>query len=177
MNLDGLFGDEEPFRDLAIPVSAGDMSQDFDLASAQRFITEMLGKTGSYLRGNTFFSRVDLADCFDQVLGGHALERVTASASFERTLNLDVTLERCQHDDAGISKFRAKRDQYINAAHVGESEIHERDVRSQFPEILNGLAAIGGLGCQQHIGLVPDDRRDPFPEERMVVNAKNSNTG
>src|SRR3954466_5337280 len=44
VHLDRLLGDEQPLGDVAIPVAAGDVLQDVDLAARQRLVREMFGE-------------------------------------------------------------------------------------------------------------------------------------
>src|ERR1700678_1750760 len=43
------------------------------------------------------------------------------------------------------------------------------------PKSLNGIVSSGCLCDQLHVAFIPDDGRNAFPHERMVVNAEDSN--
>ena len=42
VTLDRLFGDKEPLGDIAIPISFGDVAQNFDLTIRERFVADTL---------------------------------------------------------------------------------------------------------------------------------------
>src|SRR6266566_9389886 len=73
VNLDSLFGDEESFCDVAIPVTAPDMFQDIDLSVGESFVAEMLGQVGCDFRRNPFFTSVNLPNDLDEFLRRHVL--------------------------------------------------------------------------------------------------------
>ena len=73
VNLDSFFRDKQLLRDVSIPVSAGDLTEDLDLAFGQGFVAHMLRKLRRQLRGDTLFSCIDLADDLDNSLGGMLL--------------------------------------------------------------------------------------------------------
>ena len=108
-------------------------------------------------------------------LGRHVLQQVSASSSFECTLDLHIAFKGREHDDTGLRKFGPDRDQCVDPAQVGQPEVHQRHIGPVLPILLNGLVPAGSLGDKHHIGLVIDDRRDPLAQECVVIHAEHSN--
>jgi hypothetical protein len=59
-------------------------------------------------------------------------------------LDFHIAFERCEHDDASIRKLRADCDHHVYAIHVGQSQVHERDIRLALLKLLNGFTPRGG---------------------------------
>jgi hypothetical protein len=96
-------------------------------------------------------------------------------AGREGALNVDVTLERRQGNDARVGRLRANRDGRVDAAHVGQTEVHQRHVGPMQAKLLDALLAGRGLGDNRHIRLLADDRDETGAHERMIVNRQDSN--
>src|SRR5450755_4970138 len=94
---------------------------------------------------------------------------------FERTQNLHVAYIGRQHNDLRIWKLPANRNERIDAVHFRHLQIHQRDIGTVRPELLNGLATVGRLAYQNHVGLNANQSGDPLAHNWMVVNRKNSN--
>jgi hypothetical protein len=90
-------------------------------------------------------------------------------------LDLDVSLERGQHDDPGVGELRENRDQRVDSADVRHAEIHQRHVGPVLAEELNRFTAARCLRDHRHVGLAADHGRDPFAQKRMIVNAEHAN--
>jgi hypothetical protein len=67
VDFDCLFGDEKPFADLPIAVSAGNMPEDIYLTLGQGIAAEILSQMRRHLRRDTFLARMHLADDLDQI--------------------------------------------------------------------------------------------------------------
>jgi len=154
VHLDGQFADEELFGNVTVPLTAGNLPENLDLALAENFVAVMIRQMHSNLRRDLLLTRMHLTDDFQEFLRRHALEHVSSRSSFESSLNLDVGHKGCQHHDAGVGKFRADCDHCIDATHVGKPKIHECDVGRVFPKPLNGFSGIGCLCCQAHVRLI-----------------------
>jgi hypothetical protein len=87
-------------------------------------------------------------------------------------MNLDITFEGCEHDDAGIRKLAANGNHGIDAPDIGQSEIHECNVRPMLAKTQYGISAAGRFSNQQHVWFIPDDGRDSFSHQRMIVDAQ-----
>src|SRR5882762_5533278 len=83
VNLYSLFCDEELFCDVSIPVSPGNLIENFHLTRRKVFVAQMFCELRGQLRGNTLLPRVDLANHLNQLLGRHALEQVAAGPRLE----------------------------------------------------------------------------------------------
>lgn len=55
VNLDRFFGNEKLFRDVAIPVSPGNLPEYFDLTNRQVFVAEMFSQPAASCMGMRFF--------------------------------------------------------------------------------------------------------------------------
>jgi hypothetical protein len=58
----------------------------------------------------------------------------------------------------------------------GSRRVHERNIRPVLPELLDRLATVRCFGNEVHVRLIPYDRRDPFTQQRVIVNAENANS-
>jgi hypothetical protein len=177
VNLDGLLGDKEPFANVAVAISAGDVPEDVDLARGESVIAHVLGELRRHLRRNALLSRVHLANHLHQLAGGHVLQEIAASTGLQSTLNLNVAFERCEHDDAGFRKFCADCNHRIDSAQVRESQVHERYVGAVVSMVLDRFGATAGLGYQHHIRLIVDYRRNPLPDKWMVIDTEDADLG
>ena len=74
-----------------------------------------------------------------------------------------------------VGKFIANRNERIDAVHFRHLQVHQRDIRVVRSELLNGIASVGCLAHQNHIGLNAYQTGDSLPHDWMVVNRKNSN--
>ncbi len=175
MSFDRLFGDEEERRYIGVSISPGYLLQNVHFALAQGFVTHMLRKMGSDFRGDVLLSCMHSADHLYQLAAGHRLQHVAYGACLECATDLYISLEGRKHNDAGLRELGANGDHCINAADIGQPEVHERNVWPMLTETLYGLASVGRLGHQEHVGLIPDDGCDSFPHERMVVDAEDTN--
>src|SRR5262249_22323550 len=122
-----------------------------------------------HLRRNAFLSRVHLPASLEQVFRRHALEKVAASSRLEGSLNLNVTLECGQHDNACVRKFCADCDQRINTTYIRKPQIHWSDVRPVFTKRFDAFTAARCLGNQYHVSLAIEHGRDAFAQKDMVI--------
>src|SRR5262249_29071993 len=175
VNLHRFFGDEELLGDVTVAVTISNLLKDLDLSASEGFIAVMLGKLGCDLGWDALFTSVNLTDDLYEFSRGHAFKDVGASSSFERSLNFGIAGKRREHDDPGVRKLRTYRHHCVDAAHVGQSKIHQGYVGFVFPECLNAVTAIKSLGGQHHIWLVPDHGLDPLMQQWVVINAEDAN--
>jgi hypothetical protein len=89
-------------------------------------------------------------------------------------VDLDVSFKGRQHDHAGVCELRANGNHGVDTTDVGQSQVHERDVRPMLPVTPDSLMAGCSLGNQQHIRFVPDHRRNALPHQRVIVDTENS---
>ena len=59
--------------------------------------------------------------------------------------------------------------------HVRHLEVHQGDVGAEAAELFDRFAAVGGLADERDVGFVSDERRDTFPQERVVVDREHAN--
>ena len=90
------------------------------------------------------------------------------------TLNLYVSFERGQHDDARVRELRAYLNERVDAAHVREPQVHEGNVGAVLAEQLDSLAARCRLCHNRHVRLAVDDGGDTLPHQRVVVNTEDA---
>jgi len=89
VNLYGFLCDEELFRDVAIPVSPAIWLRT-SISRAVRSSSLICSASCAANCGGYAFSRVDLANHFNQILGRHALEHVAAGSRLQRALDFHV---------------------------------------------------------------------------------------
>ena len=154
----------------------GDVAQHLDLARSQGLLSRVLGELRRHVVRDPLAAGVDLADRLDQLPRRHALEQVAARAGRERALDLDVALEGREHDDASVGELGADGGERVDAAHVGQAQVHERHVGPLRPVLLDASRPVRRLGHELHVGLRVDQRADPLAQQRMVVHAQDSNT-
>src|SRR5271170_7628912 len=175
VDLDRLFGDEEPFTNVAVTVAATDLLQHLDFTGSQRFIAVVFEHARSYLLGNSFLSRVHLPDRFNHFFGRHALEHVAARSGLKRPVNLDVSLRRCEHYEASVRKLIPDGDHRVDAGHVGKPDVHQHDVGLLLSKRLDGVPTVGGFSDQGHIRLVVDQSCNALAYKGVVIYAENAN--
>lgn len=162
VDFDGFFGDEELGGNVAVAIAACDLTQDFDLAGGEGFVTVVFSEVGGDFGGDSFLAGMDLADDLDEFFGWHAFEDISAGSSFESALDFEIGGEGGEDDDAGFWEFGTNGDSGFDAAHVWKAKIHEGDVRRVDAKALNRFAAVGGFGNKGEIGLSLDDGRKTF---------------
>jgi hypothetical protein len=176
VDLYGLFRYEESLSYVPIPVSAGDKSQDIHLTGRQTFIGKMLCQTGRHFRGNMLLSGMNLADDSDQIAGGHVLKHIATRSGLKSPLNLDIAFECREHDDTSHRKIRSDGNHRVDAAHIGQSEVHESYVGLKHPKLLDGIRATGCLRDELHVLFIVDYSCDPFLQQGMIIYAEDTNT-
>src|SRR3954467_3826098 len=62
----------------------------------------------------------------------------------------------------------------VDATHVAQAQIHERDVRVVLLEERDRLFAGLGFGDESHVGLAPDHGGEPFPQDRMIIDGEDA---
>src|SRR5580693_6062683 len=164
MHLHSLFGDEELVRDIPVTISAGNLGENLNFASGERFVTVMFSQMGCDLRWNALLPTVYLTDRIDHILRRHALEHVSARSSFESTLNFNIALKRGQNNDSGLGKLRSDRDHRVNPADAGKSKVHKGHVGLVLAKLLNRLVGVAGFGNHLHVRLIINDSADPLAQ-------------
>ena len=74
----------------------------------------------------------------------------------------------------GVGRAGADGDHRVDAAHVRQPEVHQRHVGPMLLKQLDRFAAGRRLRHHDHVGLVGDDRGDAFAQQRMVVDAEDT---
>ena len=169
MTLDCIFRNRQQTSDFTVSVSSGNFLQDLYLALAERFLAQVLRQACCNFRWNMLSSAVNLADCLDELLARHALEHVSLGAGLQRAMNLGVAFKRGEHDHPSAWKVRADRHHRVNATDVGQTEIHQRDIRAMRAKALDCLATVRCFGYQNHVLFISDNCRDAFAHQRMIV--------
>src|ERR1700690_3091455 len=128
----------------------------------------------SNLCWDSFLTCMHLPNDFYKFLGRHALEHVRAGAGRESTLNLHVARKGGQNYDACFRKLGTDRKHGVDAAHIGQAQIHECYVRFVFAKTLNSVATIRCFSHQEHVRLISDYRSETLLEKRMIIYAQNT---
>src|SRR6266404_3144415 len=133
-------------RDVSIPVPPGNLTEDFYLTCRQVFVAQMLRELCRQLRRDALLSRMNLPNHFNQILGRHALEHVTAGSRLQRPLDFHVAFKGRQHNDARLGEFRSDGYHRIDTTLVRKPEVHESYVWLVLPKLLNAFLCVGRLG-------------------------------
>src|ERR1700723_3698061 len=99
----------------------------------------MLCQMGGNLKRDVFLPCMNLPDNLYKLLRRHGLEHITLSPCLQCSLDFDVSFKGSQHDDAGIRKLSANCYHSVNAADIGQSQIHERNVGQMLTVSLHGF--------------------------------------
>ncbi len=91
--------------------------------------------------------------------------------------DINVAIKDGKHDDPGAGEFSVDGNHRVNATNIAKFKIQERNVRPMRAKLLDGLAAVGCLGHDQHVRLIVDNGRDPLAEKRVVVDTQHSYAG
>ena len=110
-------------------------------------------------------------------VGRHrVLQQVSRYARREGAVDVLFARVHRQHDDRARPMVLSVNRLYrFEAAHAGELQIHERDVRVVATEEGDSLLARCRGGHDPHVRLPGDQRNQPLPYEPMVVDAKDPN--
>ena len=111
----------------------------------------------------------------NRLFAGIAGMQVAAGPRLQRPRHLDIAGKGRQHNDARVGKLRADGSDSLEAGYVGHLQVHQRHVRAVLAKELDRLPAVGGLGRQDHVGLVFDQGSDALAEQRVVVDGEDAN--
>src|SRR5260370_17621708 len=162
--------------DVAIPVSSGNLTEDFDLTCRQVVVAHMFCELCGQLRWDALLPRVDLANHLNQLLGRHALEQVAAGSRFEGALDFHIAFKGRQDNDARFGEFSADGYHRVDTTLRRKAGGEESYVWLVLPKLLNGFLRVGRLSYQHHIRLIVDDRGKALPKQRMVIHTENPNS-
>src|SRR5579864_2538447 len=126
-------------------------------------------------RRNSFSTAVHGPNRLNQFFPQHAFQKIAVGTGFKRSLSLYIAAVRGQNDNPGVGKFLADGKNRFTATHERHLQIHKRDIRTMYAELLDRLASIAGFRDKNHVRLAGENRGDPFAQYRMIVYAQNSN--
>jgi hypothetical protein len=141
VHFDGVFRYGQLGRDLLVALSGRDKLQDFEFARAELVVRDMLGERLGQRRWDTALSCGDRADDVQEFLANHAFGNVPLRARIHRFSNVGIAFVGAENDYFGVRKFRSDRADRIKTAHIGQAEIHERDIGPDLPILLQCLSA------------------------------------
>jgi hypothetical protein len=142
----------------------GDFLVNQSLAQQVEHLLFALGKVfgGLRRRGRRFFGTIarlcarcawssanrrgGLPDGFQQLLGGGALEHVTAGARRQRVENVFRVLINREHHHLGLRQERLQLPHAFDAVHAGQVDVHEHDVGFDLRQILQRVLGAGITG-------------------------------
>src|SRR5664279_5378941 len=107
-----------------------------------------------YFWRNPFLAGVDLPDRLDEFLGWHALKHVATCSGFEGSLNFNIAFRGGQHDETSVQKFVPDRDHRLYAGHIGESDVHQSNIRPMFSKTEDSLLPSRCFAHHPHVGLI-----------------------
>src|SRR5271157_2229439 len=164
VHLDRFLGDEEFFGNVAVAIAASDLLKDFDFSRGEGLVAVVLRQMGRNGWWDTLFPGMNLTDRLDEVLWRHALQHVASSTALERPLDFDIAFGCRQHNDACLRELLANGNHRVDAAHIGEPDIHKGDVRMEFAKAFKSLPPAGCLAYYAHVRLVVDEGSDSLAQ-------------
>ena len=102
------------------------------------------------------------------------LQKVATSAGLQRAKRLRIAGIGSQHDDARVRKLASDRADRVEPAHLGHLQIHERDVRTVRPELLNRFTSGRRFRHERHVRLCREQPGDALAHDGVIVDAENS---
>src|SRR5262245_65896293 len=101
-------------------MAIADQAQHLELPRCEVFVPEMLGQASRDFGGYMFLPGVNRSNDGEDVVLRHALEHVRSGARSQRSLNVAVAAGRAEHDDPGVRKLTANRDEGIGSRAAGD---------------------------------------------------------
>ena len=169
MGFDRFLADGECPGNQLVRVATGDQLQYFDLARGQGRVAGIVGDLERDLRLDALHTRMNGPDDVGEILANPLFEHITERARFERPRCQSITRESGEHHDARLGRFEPDRSHGVNTAHEGHLQIHNRYVRLQSLELLDGLTAVAGLTDDRQVQLTHENRGDSFAQHRVVI--------
>src|SRR2546421_2969454 len=123
MRFHSAFTDKKGGADLFVALSLSHQFEYVDLTSAQCFAADTLCELGSKMHGNTSFARVHSADAIHQRFARHVLEQIAFRTRLNRTKNIFVAVECCQHDNSRVLIAAPNLFDCADAIELGHSQV------------------------------------------------------
>ena len=125
--------------------------------------------------GITRAARVHFPDRGRDVDVRHGLEQVRLRAGIQRPPDVLVAVIRREHDEADVGIGLANLPDRLDPAQPGQAQVHQHDVGRPLHADRAGLLARAGLAGHRHVRLQADDRRQPEPDDRVIVDDEDAN--
>jgi len=159
---------------VAVPVP--NEAENLQFPRGENVFPHVLRETSSHVRRNVLVAGMNGTNDGYDFSSRCAFEQVGRSARSQSALDLTIAIGCSEHDEARLGKLTANGDEQIGAIDAWKPEIHQRDVGPMAAKFDDRLFGIGCLGDQKHVGLRPDNRRQAFTKDGMILNAKDTNS-
>jgi len=93
------------------------------------------------------------------------------TARCESSLDLDIAREHRQQDDPSVGEFRPDRERDVDAAKIRKPKIRQGDIGPELAMFPDPFLTAGSRAHQPHVGLVVNQTRDSFAEQRVIIDA------
>ena len=120
-------------------------------------------------------SPLDRPDGRKQFAPQHIFVKVTLCAEAQSLVNAIVIVQRGDDNERRPWKFRAQDGDDILPGNDWQIPVQERDIRPQIPEPLNGLNAVLGFPCDDHVRLSVHNCADSLSHGGVVINDEHAN--
>jgi hypothetical protein len=151
-------------------------TEDLDFTRRESICAHMFSYPRGDLMGYSPLPKVHPSNGVDEICTEHSFDDVAHGPGLQRSCCLDVTRVRCQDYDSSIRKLAADGEHGIDTIHLWHLQIHQRYVWSELSKCLNCFPAIRCLGDEFHVALSLQGECNAVPDERVIINTKDSDT-
>jgi hypothetical protein len=148
---------------------------DTDLAGGELLAGDAAGEFFGDGRGDAGLAGVDGADGVEQLVDGHSLEQIGAGSCLECAVDVLVAVEGGEDDEAGGGRFGADAGDGVDAAELGELQVHEGDVGSEGAVEGDGFESVGGFADDLDAGHDLEERDETLADDVVVVDDQDAN--
>jgi len=114
---------------------------------------------------------MDRSNDIQQFLANHSFHHVALGSRIESAANIHIAFMGTQNNDSSVWKFLFHLFYDVEAAHIGQAEIHHSYVWTKRTKLLKPFMPRRGCARHCHIRLKIDDCREPLANGRVIVYA------
>src|SRR5579862_6973503 len=120
------------------------------------------------------FAAHNSPDAFEENLRRRVFQDDSASAQLERLDDLLFSYGSGQQYRSDRGRGIPQLTERLQPAHARHHQIQEEDIRMQFSDKLQRLLPVRGFSDNAEAGLIPENRHQSLPEDRVIVRNQNS---
>src|SRR5260370_25624397 len=113
-----LLGDKQQSCYLSVPFADRNLFENLNLASAQRFVSDILGQLHGHLREHLPLACVDLPNRFQDLLSGKTLQEIALCSRIESASDFCLAFEGSHHNHACAGELIANSNETLHPAPV-----------------------------------------------------------